>query len=135
MQFLARQCSPQHFKKVKILRIKKSTEFQNIGKKGKKFHTKTLLLIALPTPEFYLQDRLKGKNAADFMRLGFTVSKAVGNAVARNFAKRRLREASKILLIELGKNHQDYIIIARREIATASYETILSDLRFCLRRI
>lgn len=106
-----------------------------IGKKGKKFHSKTLLLLSFPTPEFYLQDQLKGKNATDFLRVGFTVSKTVGNAVIRNYAKRRLREASKALLLKYGKNHHDYVIIARREIKDAAYETILSDLRFCLRRI
>jgi ribonuclease P protein component len=120
---------------VKILRIKKSIEFQKIGKKGKKFHSKTLLLLSLPTPEFYLQDKLESKNAANFLRVGFTVSKTVGNAVVRNYAKRRLREACKALLLEYGKNHHDYVIIARREIKGATYETILSDLRFCLRRI
>lgn len=135
MQFLARQSSPQHFKKVKILRIKKSTEFQNIGKKGKKFHAKTLLLISLPTPEFYLQDKLKGKNAADFIRLGFTVSKAVGNAVARNLAKRRLREAVKNIALTHGKNHHDYVIIAKRDIANVDYSNIVSDLSFCFRKI
>ncbi len=120
---------------MKILRIKKSTEFQTIGKKGKKFHAKTLLLISSPTSEFYLQDKLKGKNAANFARVGFTVSKTVGNAVIRNRAKRRLREAVQALIPEHGKNHQDYVIIARLEIKTADYKNILADLRFCLRGI
>lgn len=120
---------------MKILRIKKSTEFQNIGKKGKKFHAKTILLISLTTSEFYFQDKLKGKNASDFLRIGFTVSKKVGNAVIRNLAKRRLRQASKSLLLEYGKNHHDYVIIAKREIKDATYEDILRDLKFCLKRI
>lgn len=120
---------------MKILHIKKSAEFQIIGKKGKKIHAKTILLISLPTPKIYLQDKNQGRNAADFLRFGLTVSKTVGNAVARNLAKRRLREAANQTLAELGKNHQDYVIIAKREIANASYDEILNNLRSCLKNI
>lgn len=120
---------------MKILGIKKSAEFQNIGKKGKKFHAKTVLVITLPTPQFYFCNKQLGKNALDFMRVGFTVSKTVGNAVTRNFAKRRLREAAKMVLLKHAKNHHDFVIIAKREIAKASYDEILKDLNFTLKNL
>ena len=120
---------------MKILQIRKSAEFQNIGKKGQKFHSKTLLLLSHPTPQNYFQNLLEDKKAKDFCRVGYTVSKTVGNAVARNLAKRRLRQLFRALALLHAKNHYDYVLIARREIAAADFKKISDDLKFCLKRI
>ncbi len=118
----------------KILQIKKSSEFQTISKKGQKFYSKTILLLSSVSPQIYFQDLNKDKKAKDFCRIGYTVSKTVGNAVTRNRAKRRLRQAFYELSC-LAKNHYDYVIIARKEIAEADFAKISSDLKFCLKRI
>ena len=47
--------------------------------------------------------------------MGITCSKKVGNAVKRNRAKRRLREAGKIVLKEIGIKKTNYIFIARKD--------------------
>lgn len=120
---------------LKILPVRKSAEFQTISKKGQKFYSKTVLLLCLPTPEFYFQNLNSGKNAADFCRVGYTVSKTVGNAVTRNRGKRRLREAFRALALLHAKNHYDYVLIARKEIAEADFKKIFGDLKFCLKRI
>lgn len=119
---------------LKILSVKKSSDFKQISKKDQKFFAKTIILLTAPTPKFYLENPAAGKNAKDFCRLGLTVSKTVGNAVARNLAKRRLREAFRELL-SCAKNHRDYVIIARKEIAESDFKKIISDLKFCLTRI
>lgn len=120
---------------MKILQIKKSQEFQKIGKKGEKFYSQTLILLSSQTSSIYFQDLKKDKKAKDFCRIGYTVSKNVGDAVARNRAKRRLRQAFKTLAAKCCKNHYDYVIIARKEIATSDFKKILNDLKFCLTRI
>ena len=121
---------------LKILPIRKSAEFQTIGKKGQKFYSKTVLLLSLPTPKIYFQNLDQNKNAADFCRVGYTVSKTVGKAVVRNRAKRRLRAAFRELAVLYAKNHRDYVVIARREIAAEKdFQKIFSDLKFCLKRI
>jgi ribonuclease P protein component len=120
---------------LKILQIKKSAEFQNIGKKGQKFFSKTILLISHATPQNYLQNLIEDKKAKDFCRVGYTVSKTVGNAVIRNRAKRRLREVFRAASSNYCKNHHDYVLIARREIAGADFGKISDDLKFCLKRI
>ena len=47
------------------------------------------------------------------MRVGYTCSKKVGNAVVRNRAKRRLRAAASEVLPECGRNDWDYVLIGK----------------------
>jgi len=121
---------------VKILTIKKSLEFQKIGKKGSKFFAKSILLFSSPTPQIYFQNLSQNKRAKDFCRIGYTVAKTVSkSAVIRNRAKRKLRESFRKLAILHAKNHFDYVIIARKEIIDADYKKIFGDLKFCLTKI
>ncbi len=72
------------------------------------------------TPGFVLQARRREPSEAEpgLIRVGFTCSKKVGNAVARNRAKRRLREVARLVLSDEGQPGWDYVLIGRRE-ATA----------------
>ena len=82
---------------------------------------------------FTLRARRRG---GDDIRVGFTCSKKVGNAVARNRAKRRLREAARIVLPKHGQPGWDYVLIGRAEVtANRSYDALLSDLRYALRKV
>ena len=70
------------------------------------------------------------------MRVGFTCSKKVGNAVARNRAKRRLRAVARAVLPTLGRPGHDYVLIGRREVTgTCPYEALLRDLNYALTRL
>ena len=53
------------------------------------------------------------KNDLGIIRVGFTCSKKVGNAVVRNRAKRRLRAIASEALPNLGRLGFDYILIGR----------------------
>jgi ribonuclease P protein component len=82
-------------------------------------------------PGFVLQIRKRGDDAP--MRVGFTCSKKVGNAVARNRAKRRLREIARMVLPIEGKPGIDYVLIGRRDTtATIPITTLQNDLRTAL---
>ena len=50
------------------------------------------------TTGIHLQARKRGEGEADGIRVGYTCSKKVGNSVARNRAKRRLREVARLVL-------------------------------------
>ena len=63
------------------------------------------------------------------VRVGFTCSKKVGNAVARNRAKRRLREIARLDLPQLAKAGHDYVLIGKKGItATRDFEDLRGDL-------
>lgn len=119
-----------------ILTIKKPEEFQKVGKNGQKFFAKSLFVLSKKSPEKYSCDILNGKNAEEFVRIGYTVSKKISKlANKRNLVKRRFREAFKKLSPTYCKNGFDYVVIAKKEVLEVDFNKILSDLKFCLRNI
>jgi ribonuclease P protein component len=70
------------------------------------------------------------------IRVGFTCTKKVGNAVARNRAKRRLREAARLVLPSLGRDGWDYVLIGRRDATAARpFNALQDDLRYALKKL
>jgi ribonuclease P protein component len=69
------------------------------------------------------------------VRLGLTASKKVGGAVQRNRARRRLREAARQLLPELGLAGVDYVLVARQQTPEAPWAGLLDDVRNALIRL
>lgn len=69
------------------------------------------------------------------IRVGFTASRKVGNAVTRNRAKRRLRAAAASVLPAQGRPATDYVLIARESTAARPFSALIADLESALRRI
>ncbi len=61
-------------------------------------------------------------------RVGFTASRKIGNAVQRNFAKRRMRALAYHLLTQMGAKGYDYVLIARPDILTMEFDVLKQDL-------
>jgi ribonuclease P protein component len=86
-------------------------------------------------PGLVLQAAPRPGDGALALRVGFTASKRVGNAVARNRAKRRLRAAAASVLPLHGKPGTDYVLIARAETGGRVYAELLADLEGALRQV
>ena len=84
-----------------------------------------ITLETCPTPQ---DQALPGR-----LRVGFTASKKIGNAVARNRAKRRLRAAASQLLPLLGRERHDYVLVARGTTVARPFPALLSDITTALK--
>ncbi len=73
-----------------------------------------------------------------FQRIGITASKrAVGNAVARNRAKRLLRETFRLSKVELNQleNKYDWVLNARRNLLEIKMQLALEDFRQIIEKV
>ncbi|SDK62620.1 ribonuclease P protein component [Paracoccus chinensis] len=70
------------------------------------------------------------------MRVGYTCSKKLGNAVARNRAKRRLRAIAREVIPAEGRGGWDYVLVGRPEAtATRDFAEMRADLARALARV
>lgn len=118
---------------IKPPRLKKRIEFVSVAQSQNSFKAATLVLQVLSRSTH-------NKNQVELppVRVGFTASRRVGGAVQRNRARRRLREAVKLVVPQFDLRHHDLVVIARRSTVTAPYSAILRDLTYsikhCLKR-
>jgi ribonuclease P protein component len=87
---------------------------------------------------FVLQARQRAGDEAAAIRIGFTVSRQVGNAVVRNRVRRRLREIVRLSAAAeaaaLRPGH-DYVVIGRRAALTVPFGEMMQDLGKALIRV
>lgn len=105
-------------------RLRRRRDFLRVAASGRKAATGTLVLQAAP--------RVVDDGAAG---LGFTCSRKVGNAVARNRARRRLREAARKLLPRAGRAGTDYVLIGRKAALDCPFDALERDLERALDRL
>jgi len=86
-----------------------------------------------PTAAFVLQARARDDSAP--ARIGFTVSKKVGNAVERNRVRRRLREVVRGSAALNQATGHDYVLIGRRTALTTPFDRMVADFAGALRRV
>lgn len=88
-----------------------------------------------PASGFVLQARKRDDDGP--VRVGFTVTKQVGNAVERNRVKRRLREIVRLLAAaaECMRSGHDYVLIGRRAALDLPFPRLREELERSLRRV
>lgn len=83
---------------------------------------------------FVIQSRNRAEDLS--VRVGFTCSKKVGNAVSRNRAKRRLREIARLVLPILGLPGYDYVLIGRASVTSSmDFEAMKKELVDALQKL
>ena len=88
-----------------------------------------------PQPAFLLQARDRD-DGLETIRVGYTCSKKVGNAVARNRAKRRLRALAREVLPKKGSQGWDYVLVGRKEeTAKRPMTSLIADLERALAKV
>ena len=102
-----------------VVRLKTRPQFLFV-RGGKSERRKTLVVQA------------RARKGSDTIGAGFTATKKVGNSVTRNRAKRRLREAARLLLPLHGRVGADYVFIARMDTATIGWQRLLDDMESAL---
>jgi ribonuclease P protein component len=85
------------------------------------------------TVGFVLQARERTERGPT--RVGFTVSKKVGNAVERNRVRRRLREIVRLTATARLRSGHDYVLVGRRSALSLPFERMTQDFDHALRRL
>ncbi|MBW4090161.1 MAG: ribonuclease P protein component [Proteobacteria bacterium] len=102
--------------------LQRRAEFLRVAGRGRKLATPGLVLQVLRRED------------ADPARLGFTVTKKVGNAVVRNRTRRRLKEAARLVLAEQPVRGADLVLIGRDRTRARPFAILQDDLRQALIR-
>jgi len=88
--------------------------------------------IKVPAAAFVLQARKRADTGP--VRIGFTVSKKVGNAVERNRVRRRLREIVRLSDQNRLQSGHDYVLVGRRAALKLPFDRLAQDFEGALRR-
>lgn len=113
-----------------MLRLKRRREFLRIAAEGRKWASPGMIVQARR------QDAVAGAADRDEgFRLGLTVSRKVGSAVARNRARRRLRAAAERVMPGHARADHDFVLIGRKETLTRPFAALVGDLQTALRKL
>lgn len=113
-----------------IARLKRRSEFLRVARTQKKWVAPGLIM---QVRHHSSQDKFLPEKVP--FRVGFTVSRKVGNAVQRNRAKRRLRAIVEELLPQHALPEFDYVIIGRRGTLSRPFDALKDDMRTALKKL
>lgn len=113
-----------------VPRLKKRSDFLKVAACQRK--------VVMPTMIVQLAERSQTDGEGyvlPLLRVGFTASRKVGNAVKRNRARRRLRAVVQAVCPTLAFSGEDIVLIARPTTVTVPFASLLRDFRYALNRL
>lgn len=114
-----------------LYRLKHRQEFLRAAKQGRKWAAAGLVLqVRNRAPQ-----EAQGEIEADAVRVGFTVTKKVGNSVIRNRVRRRLRAVADEVLPVIVASGLDLVIIGRAGTIKRPYLALVKDLKTALKKL
>lgn len=100
--------------------LKKPSEFSKVYKRGKSYADKNLVVYYLP-------------NQLQITRVGFSISKKVGNSVVRNRVRRLIRESFRLNYADMIG--YDIVFIARVRSNQVDYHEITRSIKYIFKKI
>ena len=99
-----------------------------VARQGRKWAAPGLVLQAHRRPG-------AGDVATLETRVGYTVTRKVGNAVVRNRVRRRLRAAAAEILPSHGDAGMDFVLIGRAGTLNRPFPKLIADLEKALKKL
>jgi ribonuclease P protein component len=100
--------------------LKKPSEFSKVYKRGKSYADKNIVIYYMP-------------NQLGMTRVGFSISKKVGNAVVRNRVRRFIKESLRVNFTNIG--NYDLVFVARVRSSQVDYHEITRSLKYIFKKI
>lgn len=114
-------------------RLLRHADFERVYKLGRRHFSASMTVFYWPRPEAGVESAKSSaaKSQARFpvvtgLRIGFTVSRALGGAVQRNRMKRRLRQAVRLTWPAAGAN-ADVVINPKKSLLTVDFATVVNE--------
>ena len=114
-----------------IYRLKRRQDFLRAARQGRKWAMEGLVLQVRKRIAQEARDELE----LDAVRVGFTVTKKVGNSVIRNRVRRRLRAVADKVLVDTAASGMDLVIIGRVGTIKRPYMALIKDLKMALKKL
>lgn len=113
--------------KPRVARMKRRREFLAAQRAQRKWATPGMVV--------QVRERVAGEKSEGDIRIGYTTSRKVGNAVARNRARRRLRACVDAVIGNVAATDLDIVVIGRTATTDRSFLALKGDLLKSLRKL